>query len=315
MTRQLLLLLSVLALPWQAPAQDCKALVETVNGLFVADATGRILSTVASNVRGPFVAAFAPDGRLIAYSPAQPATEVVLADLKGRVVSETEIEQPAVTAVIRLGWAGPNRLWYEGHTGPHLGAFELWELPENFDLRSRKVALTAYGHACALSGDATAVACLGETSGSGKRFIVIKQGAGREDPNRGGEEVYPDPPRDADATSRFEGGLAWSQDGQHLAAVQVSDNARWLLILQREQGGWQTQRRPLADLSEPVERIGFAEDSVILEGPHGAHAVSLSRREAEVGTAIADRALPRRLTLVGAGKVPVLDWFCARASR
>ena len=271
MTRQLLLCLVILllAVP-HASAADCRALAETAAGLSVVDATGRSIHTVVANAKGPLVAAFAPGGRVIAYSPADAATKIVLVDLEGNVISETSIEQPSVTSVARLGWAGPRRLWYEGHTGPTLGAMELWDLPRNLDLGARRVSLSAYGNTCAVSPDAGAVACLGQISGSGKRFIVVQRGAGRENP----EEVYPILPAETDAWD-FDGALRWSDDNRSLTATVKTESDRWLLTLHRGSRGWQTEHRRIPHF-ETVKEQG---------------------------------ARPERL-LVGTSTVPVLDWIC-----
>jgi hypothetical protein len=220
MKRQLpLCFLVLLAVP-QLWAQDCRALVETPAGLAIADATGRTIDTVVAGAKGPMVAAFAPSGRVIAYSPSHTAPKIVLVDLDGKVISEASIEQPSVTAIMRLGWAGPRRLWYEGHTGPHLGAMELWDLPRSLDLGERRVALSAYGHSCAISPDAAAVACLGEIPGSGERFVIVQQRAGSADP----EEIYPDLPLES---WTFDGPLTWSEG--RIAVSVKTERDRWLL--------------------------------------------------------------------------------------
>lgn len=251
MIRRLLFCLAIiLLLAAQVSAQDCKALIESPAGLAVADASGRAMHTVVAGAKGPLVAAFAPGGRVIAYSPADAARKIVLVDLEGNVISQRQIEPSSVTSIARLGWAGPRRLWYEGHTGPYLGAFELWDLPRSLDLDARRVSLSDYGHSCAISPDGGSVACLGQISGSGERLIIIKRGAGSEDP----DEVYPE----IEGQWTFEA-LTWNGDNQHLTATVSSESDRWLLTLQRGPRGWTTEQQRISDVAALTEERAHPE--------------------------------------------------------
>lgn len=314
------LLLGLLA-STAAVAQDhCLALVQVDGDLYSFDAAGRPVHRLTSDGVAKTTAVWSPDGQVIAYSLARPANTIALINREGRRLSEVAIEQWSVTAVERLGWAAPQLLWYEGHTGPRLGAFELWQLPPDFDLAARRTLLDAYGHACALAPNRRAVACLGEPPGGGaaRETLVIVREIGREQggPVGGtGDEIA------LGEGEGFEGGLVWDATAQRIAVVQRRAEDRWLVVAERSRGstGWRVDRWPLVGIDEPIAAVRFAADdrSVVLQGERRSYELSLGGPGAGKLRVAAQAApdLPTHVRTEQGGLVKdlaVLDWSCPR---
>jgi len=93
-----------------------------------------------------------------------------------------------------------------------MGAFELWELPADFNLASRRAQLEALSRDCTIAPNRHVVACLGETlpreeGRDLEHFVIINDTKNYAKDHLGnlGYEIYP---KEGDSEERkFEGGL------------------------------------------------------------------------------------------------------------
>jgi hypothetical protein len=134
----------------------CRLLVDNKNDLWLARPDGSVISRITSDGQLKPAAALQPGGNLVAYSTADPARDIVLADAAGHVVSQAS--SGAQDAVVGLKWPSTTTLRADIHDGPATSRFQFFSLQPGNRL-VRAPLDNARGAACAASPSGRQLAC------------------------------------------------------------------------------------------------------------------------------------------------------------
>jgi len=286
-----------------------------------------------------FAASWSPDRREIAFSVVPTttdfATEVVIAEVTGRVIGRFKVDRPQSELGLRyidgIDWREPQALVTLGNQGPNGGYMDVWRLSKDHT-RAEWVRRGGFlGGSCVVSPSMQYVACAGLAT-----IYIFDTLAGPAHHNGSVEDqdyfATPISEGQSEFERAVEGNLTWDTKGPTLYAVRLENSKRVLTAIEKNPAapeGWSTTDREIAGIGSDSRVVSIEVDAhgaVMLStaqsgGGYDHRAYSLPGAAATASTAglVARAASPtelRRPTVLKAavgGKerlFKVLDSYC-----